>query len=244
MGVGIFRCGVRCIACIRRRRTSFDNTTCGKSASGPRRTATTCWPGGRFGTSTSGRPDMGDFVQEEYGELSEAAGTAPRAAMSIGLGCGCGGLLAGSGTRPSCGQKDVDDVKEFRQNSAPSTQVEGPTASSAPGCGAVGASRKSAGIAQLVERNLAKVEVASSSLVSRSRFRQGPLGALFLSAVARGHPVRQHRPGCEKRCEKAGVFRVVSVTCTLDFAGIAQLVERNLAKVEVASSSLVSRSKS
>ena len=30
-----------------------------------------------------------------------------------------------------------------------------------------------AGIAQLVERNLAKVEVASSSLVSRSRFSSG-----------------------------------------------------------------------
>ena len=30
-----------------------------------------------------------------------------------------------------------------------------------------------AGIAQLVERNLAKVEVASSSLVSRSKFDQG-----------------------------------------------------------------------
>ena len=30
--------------------------------------------------------------------------------------------------------------------------------------------RHGAGIAQLVERNLAKVEVASSSLVSRSRF--------------------------------------------------------------------------
>ncbi len=29
---------------------------------------------------------------------------------------------------------------------------------------------KSAGVAQLVERNLAKVEVASSRLVSRSRF--------------------------------------------------------------------------
>jgi hypothetical protein len=31
-----------------------------------------------------------------------------------------------------------------------------------------------AGIAQLVERNLAKVEVASSSLVSRSRFNGNP----------------------------------------------------------------------
>ena len=51
--------------------------------------------------------------------------------------------------------KTVDDVKEFGHNSAPSTQVE-----------------ESAGIAQLVERNLAKVEVASSSLVSRSRFRK------------------------------------------------------------------------
>ncbi len=34
-----------------------------------------------------------------------------------------------------------------------------------------------AGIAQLVERNLAKVEVASSNLVSRSRFRPGPFQA-------------------------------------------------------------------
>jgi hypothetical protein len=31
---------------------------------------------------------------------------------------------------------------------------------------------KYAGIAQLVERNLAKVEVASSSLVSRSKYRK------------------------------------------------------------------------
>ena len=33
-----------------------------------------------------------------------------------------------------------------------------------------------AGIAQLVERNLAKIEVASSRLVSRSRFLKGALG--------------------------------------------------------------------
>ncbi len=44
------------------------------------------------------------------------------------------------GNARKCSKKDVDDVKEFRQNSAPSTQVEGPTASSTPGCGAVGAS--------------------------------------------------------------------------------------------------------
>ena len=35
-------------------------------------------------------------------------------------------------------------------------------------------SRLNAGIAQLVERNLAKVEVASSSLVSRSIFKEPP----------------------------------------------------------------------
>jgi hypothetical protein len=35
-----------------------------------------------------------------------------------------------------------------------------------------------AGIAQLVERNLAKVEVASSSLVSRSRSPEGKLAKL------------------------------------------------------------------
>ena len=34
--------------------------------------------------------------------------------------------------------------------------------------------RLNAGIAQLVERNLAKVEVASSSLVSRSIFKEPP----------------------------------------------------------------------
>ena len=51
----------------------------------------------------------------------------------------------------------------------------------------------SAGIAQLVERNLAKVEVASSSLVSRSRFRKttnifqpkGKLSFPFLRIKAR-----------------------------------------------------------
>ncbi len=57
-----------------------------------------------------------------------------------------------------------------------------------------------AGIAQLVERNLAKVEVASSSLVSRSMFRQAPSrgfvmsGASFLAAVRWPHGrVAMHR---------------------------------------------------
>ena len=41
-----------------------------------------------------------------------------------------------------------------------------------------------AGIAQLVERNLAKVEVASSNLVSRSRFLYGRTGAEWQSGYA------------------------------------------------------------
>ena len=69
-----------------------------------------------------------------------------------------------------------------------------------------------AGVAQLVERNLAKVEVASSRLVSRSTQK-----------------VSSHQPQC---CAEASPKD----------AGVAQLVERNLAKVEVASSRLVSRS--
>nr|CUV13981.1 conserved protein of unknown function [Ralstonia solanacearum] len=64
----------------------------------------------------------------------------------------------------------------------------------------------------MVERNLAKVEVASSSLVSRSSLK----------------------------CVAVLVF--VWCGGATGYAGIAQLVERNLAKVEVASSSLVSRS--
>ena len=42
-----------------------------------------------------------------------------------------------------------------------------------------------AGVAQLVERNLAKVEVASSSLVSRSKSLKGsPIASLFVSTIA------------------------------------------------------------
>jgi hypothetical protein len=48
----------------------------------------------------------------------------------------------------------------------------------------VDASRKHAGIAQLVERNLAKVEVASSSLVSRSRFKKGSSASLFCQSLS------------------------------------------------------------
>ena len=47
----------------------------------------------------------------------------------------------------------LDEMKVFRHNIASSAQVE-----------------ENAGIAQLVERNLAKVEVESSRLFSRSSF--------------------------------------------------------------------------
>ena len=50
-----------------------------------------------------------------------------------------------------------------------------------------------AGIAQLVERNLAKVEVASSSLVSRSRLRKGPASGVFSYREEVFLPVRSTR---------------------------------------------------
>ena len=57
-------------------------------------------------------------------------------------------------------------------------------------------SRLDAGVAQLVERNLAKVEVASSRLVSRSRLRKGRSGrlsrpSLFVSIWRDGRVVMQ-----------------------------------------------------
>ena len=47
----------------------------------------------------------------------------------------------------------------------------------------------------------------------------------------------------KKVVKNVGVLPDPPVSCTASQAGIAQLVERNLAKVEVASSSLVSRSR-
>ena len=77
-----------------------------------------------------------------------------------------------------------------------------------------------AGLAHLVERHLAKVEVASSSLVTRSKIHPNFFGWIF-SII----------------CPVSGQDnKKIS-------AGLAHLVERHLAKVEVASSSLVTRSK-
>ena len=74
----------------------------------------------------------------------------------------------------------------------------------------------------MVERNLAKVEVASSRLVSRSR------NGAIAKWLCTGLQIRLRRFDSASRLQNAGV---------------AQLVERNLAKVEVASSRLVSRSR-
>ena len=103
--------------------------------------------------------------------------------------------------------------------------------------------RKNAGVAQLVERNLAKVEVASSSLVSRSK----KLIKKFFKAARVAELVdAQDLKSCGQKCSyrfDAGLgYKKVEIFVFIVAAGVAQLVERNLAKVEVASSSLVSRS--
>jgi hypothetical protein len=100
-----------------------------------------------------------------------------------------------------------------------------------------------AGIAQLVEHDLAKVGVASSSLVSRSSLQTWPRLVRGLVVCAAVRPT-----GGERRCDEAG-RHVLAIHRQSDSAmirgsgaGIAQLVEHDLAKVGVASSSLVSRS--
>ena len=54
-------------------------------------------------------------------------------------------------------------------------------------------------IAQLVEHNLAKVGVASSSLVSRSIKRASDIGSPFFSGMILRETDRLRRPECEKR---------------------------------------------
>ena len=139
-----------------------------------------------------------------------------------------------------------------------------------------------AAVAHLVERHLAKVEVASSSLVGRSiseiwfqaaglhlvqalqanqvgSFLCGPVVQLVrtLACHARG---RQFEPD-PGRCCFSGSSLYASVAQSVEqgtenprvigsipiggilYAAVAHLVERHLAKVEVASSSLVGRSR-
>ena len=89
----------------------------------------------------------------------------------------------------------------------------------------------------MVEHDLAKVGVASSSLVSRSSFSHE-------APVRRGFVVSGRAAG--RRVGGRGGRGFPSPFLLLSFAahhaGIAQLVEHDLAKVGVASSSLVSRS--
>src|SRR5690606_26237269 len=98
----------------------------------------------------------------------------------------------------------VDEVKEFRHTIASSAQVEehGPkrrrkarTWSGSHGFRPPRRGWHQAGIAQLVERNLAKVEVASSSLVSRSSLIRAPVGALFFSRAGKRGAVGPDGPG-------------------------------------------------
>ena len=144
-----------------------------------------------------------------------------------------------------------------------------------------------AAVAHLVERHLAKVEVASSSLVGRSiseiwfqaaglhfvqalqanqvgSFLCGPVVQLVrtLACHARG---RQFEPdpgrhyasvaqSVEQGTENPRVIGSIPIggttfqknmdcSCSSEYAAVAHLVERHLAKVEVASSSLVGRSR-
>ena len=98
--------------------------------------------------------------------------------------------------------------------------------------------KQNAEIAQLVEHNLAKVRVASSSLVFRSFYE---MIAITYAQVA--ELVDAHVSGAcvERHAGSSPVLGTLFVK-RASFAEIAQLVEHNLAKVRVASSSLVFRS--
>ena len=90
----------------------------------------------------------------------------------------------------------------------------------------------------MVEHNLAKVRVASSSLVFRSFYE---MIAITYAQVA--ELVDAHVSGAcvERHAGSSPVLGTLFVK-RASFAEIAQLVEHNLAKVRVASSSLVFRS--
>ena len=99
----------------------------------------------------------------------------------------------------------------------------------------------------MVERNLAKVEVASSSLVSRSSLKKGRPASLFCRLHQRDLRVGDSGALAKRLCNglqiRLGRFDSASRLQELVDAGVAQLVERNLAKVEVESSRLFSRSR-
>ena len=103
---------------------------------------------------------------------------------------------------------------------------------------------KNAEIAQLVEHNLAKVGVASSSLVFRSKLDSCSCDCLFLCQnIFCGTPQLVER-NLAPRSQKLQPWQgKQNQRVSAMYAEIAQLVEHNLAKVGVASSSLVFRSK-
>jgi hypothetical protein len=90
---------------------------------------------------------------------------------------------------------------------------------------------RSAGVAQLVERNLAKVEVASSRLVSRSRLLQGKLRfPFFLGRIWRSPPLAGWQSGHAAACKAvyAGSIPTPASTFCYSFKhlGIRQLSAR------------------
>ncbi len=89
-------------------------------------------------------------------------------------------------------------------------------------------------IAQLVEHNLAKVRVASSSLVFRSSLNGCSNGGI-------GRHAGLKIPWPLRLCGFKSRFEYTSLSKQY-FAEVAQLVEHNLAKVRVAGSSPVFRS--
>ena len=97
------------------------------------------------------------------------------------------------------------------------------------------------------------MEVASSSLVSRSKHNDGDIfscaatgksatGTLFLIEV-RGPRKSELLWGALASASLVSRSKQTLCLCAVISAAVAHLVERHLAKVEVASSSLVSRSK-
>ena len=97
---------------------------------------------------------------------------------------------------------------------------------------------KHAVVAQLVERHLAKVEVASPSLVYRSLCGCSSMAELQPSKLA----TRVRFPSPAPAKSRRSCLLPIEGRKPLTDAVVAQLVERHLAKVEVASPSLVYRS--
>ena len=93
----------------------------------------------------------------------------------------------------------------------------------------------------MVEHDLAKVGVASSNLVSRSKFSFSRTN-LYAGIAQLVEHVPRHEVIANLRQVVMTTNYLLSHTPS-KYAGIAQLVEHDLAKVGVASSNLVSRSK-